>query len=108
MQVSKDPRGARHGLPGLATPVHRRPLAPHGIKDQLINSFDDVEDAHLMVRAGPEFGQHSGVKIRTVGDHDSRREPPGLEVAQEPLHMSLIVLVDQGEGHGQVRQRVGR
>ena len=45
--------------PGLAPPAHRRPQPPHGIQDQLVDVLDDVEDAQLMIRVGPQFGQHA-------------------------------------------------
>ena len=60
-----------------------------------------------MVRLGPQFGQHGGVEVRAVGDHDLGVQAPGLEVLEEPPHVGLIVGGDQGEGHRQVAQRVG-
>jgi len=36
-----------------------------------------------------------------------RQEPPALEVGQEPAPVVLVVGRDQGEGHGEVVERVG-
>jgi hypothetical protein len=44
---------------------------------------DGVEDAQLVVRVGPQFGQHGGVEIRSVGDQDLGFQSPGLEVLEE-------------------------
>ena len=70
-------------------------------------SLMNVEDAQLVVRLGPQFGQHGGVQVRAVGDHDPGIQAPGLEVLEEPPHVVLVVGGDQGEGHRQVAQRVG-
>jgi hypothetical protein len=43
------------------------------------------------------------LRPRLLGD-----QAPVLEVAEEPPHVVLVVLRDQGEGHRQVGQRVGR
>ncbi len=68
---------------------------------------DGVEDAQLVVRVGPQLGQHGGVQVRAVGHHDVGVQAPGLEVPQEPPHVDLVVGGDQGEGDRQVMQRVG-
>src|SRR5512135_2823082 len=60
-----------------------------------------------MIGVGPEFLQHRGIQIRAVGHHDRGVQAPSLEVPEEPLHVVLVVGGDQGEGHGQVAQRVG-
>ena len=92
---------------GLAAPTHRRPHPPHRVEDQFVDVLDHMENAQLVVRVGPQFGQHGRVEIRAIGDHDLGLEPPGSEVLEEPQHMVLIVGGDQGEGDRQVRERVG-
>src|SRR5918998_5091996 len=69
--------------PGGAPSGHRRSQPPHGIEDQFVDVLEDVEAAQLVVRLGPQFGQHGGVEVRAVGDHDAGHYPPGLEVLQE-------------------------
>ena len=68
---------------------------------------DGVEHAQLMVRVGPQLGQHAGVQVRPVGDHDVGDQAPGPEVLEEPPHVVLVVGGDEREGHRQVRERVG-
>src|SRR5208337_3406976 len=82
--------------PALASPTHGFLHSPHGIQHQLVDVLDDVKDAQLMVRVGPELGDHGGVQVRAVGDHDTRLEPPVLEVLEKPPHVDLIVGCYQG------------
>lgn len=56
----------------------------------------------------PQLGQDRRVEVRPIGHHHRGRKPPGLEVLEEPPHVGLAVAGDQGEGHRQVVQRVGR
>jgi hypothetical protein len=93
--------------PGPTPPGHRRLQPSHGVRVQAVDRLEGVEDAQLMVGVGPLLGQQLGVEVRAVGDHDVRHQPPGLEVLEEPPHVIGVVLVDQGEGHRQVGQRVG-
>jgi hypothetical protein len=60
-----------------------------------------------MLRLGPQFGQHCGIQLRVIGDHDTGHQPPGLEVLEEPPHVVLVVGCDQGEGHRQIAQGIG-
>jgi hypothetical protein len=69
--------------------------------------LDHMEDAQLMVGVGPKFTEHGRIEVRAVGHHDLGDQSPVLEVLEEPPHLVLIVGIDQGEGHGQVGQRVG-
>ena len=69
--------------------------------------LQDMEDTELMAGLGPEFGQERRVEVRAVGDHDLGREPPRLEVLEEPPHVVGVIPGDQGEGHRQVLERVG-
>jgi hypothetical protein len=66
-----------------------------------------MEGAQLMVGVRPQLAEHGRVEVRAVGDDGPRLQPPGLEVAEEPPHVVLIVGADQGEGHRQVADRIG-
>lgn len=88
--------------PGLAAATHRRAQPPDRVEDQLVDVLDDMEDAQLVVRVGPQFAQDGGVEVRAVGDHDRGFQPPGSEVSQEPPHVRLIIGSNQGEGDWQV------
>ena len=70
--------------------------------------FQDVKHAQLVAGVRPQLGQDRRVEVRPVGHHHLGRKPPGLEVLEEPPHVGLVVAGDQGEGHRQVVQRVGR
>ena len=70
--------------------------------------FQDVKHAQLVAGVRPQLGQDRRVEVRPVGHHHRGRKPPGLEVLEEPPHVGLVVAGDQGEGHRQVVQRVGR
>lgn len=78
-----------------------------GIEDVGIDAFDDVEDAGLMPGGRPEFREKSGVKVRAVRDDNSGPEAVVPEVVQESPHVVLIVGPDQGEGDGEIAERVG-
>jgi hypothetical protein len=78
-----------------------------GVADVDIDVLDDVEDAKLVTGSRPEFCQESRVKVRTVGDDHVWQEPVVLEVVEEPPHVVLIIGLDQGEGDGEIAQRVG-
>ena len=78
-----------------------------GIEDAVVDVLDDVKDAELMTGVGPEFGQHGGVEVRAVGDDHVGQEAVVLEVVQEAPHVVLIVGRNQGEGDGEIAQRVG-
>ncbi len=92
--------------PALAAPAHGFLHSPHGIQNQRVDVLDDVEDAQLMVSLGPELGDRGGVQVRAVGDHDTRLEPPVLEVLEKPPHVIVIVGCYQGESHRQIAQRI--
>ena len=70
--------------------------------------YQDVKHAQLVAGVRPQLGQDPRVEVRPVGHHHLGRKPPGLEVLEEPPHVGLVVAGDQGEGHRQVVQRVGR
>jgi hypothetical protein len=46
-----------------ASPRHRRPHPPHGVEDELVDVLDHVENAQLMIRVGPQFGQHRRIQV---------------------------------------------
>jgi site-specific DNA recombinase len=95
------------GSPGSGDGERRGPGEEPGPRPICRLRSDGVKDAQLVVCSGPQLAQHGGVEVRAVGHHDPGRQPPGLEVPQEPPHVILVVLGDQGEGHRQVAQWVG-
>ncbi len=78
-----------------------------GIEDVGVDVLQDVEDAQLVAGVGPHVGQHRGVQIRAVGDDHVRGEAVGLEVVQDASHVALVVGRHQGEGDGEIADRVG-
>src|SRR5262245_11900328 len=78
-----------------------------GVEDQLVEVLHDVEDTQLVAGSGPDLGQQGRVEVGAVGNHHLGQQARALEAAQEAAHVVLVVVGDQGEGHGEVSQRVG-
>src|ERR1700722_7024972 len=60
-----------------------------------------------MLSVGPYLYQNFGVKIRAVCHHHQGQETMLFEIAQETLHVILIIGTNQGEGHGEIVERIG-
>ena len=78
-----------------------------GVEHVGVDALQGVEHAQSVAGVGPQFGEHGGVQIRAVGDDHSRPEAVAFEVAQEASRVVLVVGGDQGEGDGEVAERVG-
>ena len=91
----------------------RRRLRPpaaepaEGVEHVGVDVLQDVEHAQLVAGLGPQFGRRGGVQIGAIGDDDFGREAVGLQVVQDAAHVPLVVGRHQGEGHGEVAERVG-
>ncbi len=81
--------------------------ASQGVEHVGVDVLEDVEHAQLVAGVGPHVGQHRGVQIRAVGDDHPRREAVALEVVQDASHVVPVVGRDEGEGDGEVADRVG-
>jgi hypothetical protein len=79
----------------------------YGVQDMVVDVLDDVENAQVMLGMGPYLCQNFGVKIRAIGHHHQGQEAMLFEIAQEALHVILIIGTNQGEGHGEIVERIG-
>src|SRR5690606_28561754 len=49
---------------------------PHPLEDQFVDVLEDVEDAQLVACVGPQLGQHAGVEVGAVADHNPESQSP--------------------------------
>ena len=91
--------------PAAPRQVTARP--PYRLEHLLVDVFEGVEDTQLVPGRGPQFREHGRVQVGAVGHHHRRPQPPALEVLQETSHVLLVVVLNQGKGHGKVSERVG-
>jgi hypothetical protein len=79
----------------------------HDVQDMVIDVLDDVENAQLVLGVRPDLGQNFGIKIRAIGHHHQGQKTMLFEIVQETPHVVLIIGTNQGEGHGEIVERVG-
>src|SRR5439155_7346540 len=67
----------------FALPAQLSAQPAQGIENMLVDVLEDMKDAQLVSCLGPNLGQHGGIEVRAIGDHNLGRETPVLEVVQE-------------------------
>src|SRR5207302_10265503 len=82
-------------------------MATQRVKNMLVDVLENVEDAQLMSRFGPELGQHGRVQARAIRDRGFCSNTVGFEIAQEAAHVVLIVVPHQSKSHGEIVYWVG-
>jgi hypothetical protein len=60
-----------------------------------------MEDTELVTSRRPQLGQHVGIKVRAIRDHDVGFQSPDLEALQEAAHVVSVITANQSEADGQ-------
>jgi len=84
------------------------PDRPDGLEKVHHLVVKEVEEAELMFQAFPAIEEGLLVEPRPIRHGHADKESAFLKEIQEAVHVALVVLGDDKEGHGEVVNRIGR
>src|SRR5215468_640987 len=79
---------------------------PHPVQDQLVHFFDDVKDTQLILDVSPVALEAVLVQGRAIGNDHLDLEPSIFERLEKPVHVGLIIFVDDVERYRKVPERI--